>query len=133
MIAGTINFLKAAAKEPSVKSVVLTSSSSAVLIPEANKEGVVVDESGPNPQELRPGTSIKTDANAVSTDTWNDGVLEAIRNKDMPKDLMPFLVYAASKTRGEQEFWKWVKENNPTFVANTVVPNMNVRHLDTSI
>lgn len=40
----TVNALKAAAKEPSIKRVVLTSSSSAVLVPEPEKE-VVVDES----------------------------------------------------------------------------------------
>lgn len=42
--AATVNMLNAAAKEPSVKSVVLTSSSSAALIPEPNKEGIVVNE-----------------------------------------------------------------------------------------
>ena len=40
----TINLLKAAANEPSVKSVVLTSSSSAALLAEVNKE-IIVDES----------------------------------------------------------------------------------------
>ncbi len=44
VVAGTINLLKAAAREPSVKSIVLTSSSAAALIPEPNKE-MVVDES----------------------------------------------------------------------------------------
>lgn len=45
VVAGTVNMLESAAKEASVKSVLLTSSSSAALIPEPNKKGVVVDES----------------------------------------------------------------------------------------
>ena len=44
VVNGTINILKAAAAEPSVQSVVLTSSSSAAIVPEVNTE-VVVDES----------------------------------------------------------------------------------------
>ncbi len=44
VVAGTINLLNAAAKEPSVKSVVLTSSSAATWFPEPNKE-IVIDES----------------------------------------------------------------------------------------
>lgn len=51
VIAGTVNLLKAAASQPSVKSVVLTSSSSAAYIPEANKEGVI-DESRQTGQSL---------------------------------------------------------------------------------
>lgn len=44
----TVNLLRAAAKEPSVKSVVLTSCSSAALIPEPNKEFGVVNEGKTN-------------------------------------------------------------------------------------
>lgn len=44
VIEGTVSILKAAAKEPSVKSVVLTSSSTAALMPVPNKE-IEVDES----------------------------------------------------------------------------------------
>lgn len=44
VVGGAINALKAAAKEPSVKRVVLTSSSSAALIPQPNAEGIVVTE-----------------------------------------------------------------------------------------
>lgn len=43
-MAGTINLLKAAAAEPAAKSVVLTSSSVAALVPEPNKV-IKVDES----------------------------------------------------------------------------------------
>jgi nucleoside-diphosphate-sugar epimerase len=42
-VAGTVNVLKVAHKEPTVKSVVITSSSTAAIVPEPNKPGVVVD------------------------------------------------------------------------------------------
>lgn len=51
VVAGTVNLLKAAANEPLVKSVVLTSSSAAAYFPEANKEGVI-DESRKNGNPL---------------------------------------------------------------------------------
>ena len=44
VIAQTRNALKAAAKHSSVKSFILMSSSSASLLPEANKKGVIVDQ-----------------------------------------------------------------------------------------
>jgi nucleoside-diphosphate-sugar epimerase len=41
----------------------------------------------------------------------------------------PVMVYAASKTEGERTAWKWVKENQPGFVFNTVLPNWLVNAL----
>lgn len=35
-------------------------------------------------------------------------------------------VYAASKTQGEQESWKWMEANKPHFAFNTIVPCFNV-------
>ncbi|KIW16465.1 hypothetical protein PV08_06519 [Exophiala spinifera] len=102
VVAGTVLVLKTAAKYASIKSVVLTSSSSAVLIPEPNKE-LEVDE-----------------------DTWNDATVAAAYSKDTPESFKPYIVYAASKTEGERAGWKWYNENKPHFVFNTVVPNMNL-------
>lgn len=45
VVRATETVLAAAAKFPAIKRVVLTSSSSAVIIPETNKAGVRVDES----------------------------------------------------------------------------------------
>lgn len=45
VVAGTLSLLNSAAQTASVKSLVLTSSSSAVLLPQPNVEGLVVDES----------------------------------------------------------------------------------------
>ena len=52
--------------------------------------------------------------------------MEAIHNKDTPQEMMPLFVYAASKTVQEQEFFKWAKENKPSYAVNSVLPNMNV-------
>jgi len=51
--AHTLAILKAAATQPSVKSFVLTSSSSSALVPVPNKEGVVVDECTCNSRTLK--------------------------------------------------------------------------------
>ena len=34
-------------------------------------------------------------------------------------------VYSASKVEGENALWKFVKEEKPKFVANTILPNLN--------
>ncbi|KAJ9232871.1 hypothetical protein C8Q69DRAFT_489074 [Paecilomyces variotii] len=102
VVGGAINALKAAAKEPSVKRVVLTSSSSAALIPQPNAEGIVVTE-----------------------DTWNDAAVKMAWDESIPAEQKAYPVYAASKTEAERQSWNWVKENKPGFVFNTILPNMN--------
>jgi nucleoside-diphosphate-sugar epimerase len=64
---------------------------------------------------------------------WNDAVVAAAWSKETPKEHKPLIVYAASKVEGEREAWKCVKENQPGFIFNTILPNMNVRavvHID---
>lgn len=36
------------------------------------------------------------------------------------------MTYAASKTEQEHTAWKWMEENKPPFVLNTILPNVNV-------
>ncbi|KAK8065895.1 hypothetical protein PG997_012642 [Apiospora hydei] len=99
-IASTVNALTAAASEPSVKRFVLTSSSAAALIP-------------------KPNTSL-----TVTADTWNDEVVP-IAYRDPPYEPeRGYLVYAASKTLGEQAAWKFMREKQPGFVLNAVLPNL---------
>ncbi|GIK00982.1 hypothetical protein Aspvir_005012 [Aspergillus viridinutans] len=101
-ISGTINALEAAAQEePSVKRFVLTSSSSAALIP-------------------KPNNPVK-----VTIDTWNDEAVElAYRDPPYePERALP--VYAASKTLSEKEAWKFMDEKKPGFTLNTILPNIN--------
>ena len=36
------------------------------------------------------------------------------------------IVYRASKTEAERQAWKWVDENRPDYVLNTILPCFNV-------
>lgn len=105
VVAGTLNFLRAAAKEPSVKRFVLTSSSMAALTPIPNKEITATSKS------------------------WNDEAVDVAWNKKgqgIGPNPYPFVVYGASKVAGEKAFWKFIQEEKPSFVANTILPNMNI-------
>ncbi|KAL6690475.1 hypothetical protein J3F84DRAFT_353374 [Trichoderma pleuroticola] len=99
---GTINALKAASSQESVKRFVLTSSSTAAIVPQANKKGVIIDEN-----------------------TWNDDVVALAWSGTAPDSAKGYITYSASKTEGERAAWKWVEENKPGFVLNTVLPNCN--------
>lgn len=103
VVNGTLNALKAATNEPSVKRFVLTSSSTAAASPKPNVEFVI-------------------DGN-----TWNE---EAVKAAWAPPpyegEQRKLDVYSASKTQGEEAAWKYVKENKPGFVLNTVLPNCNM-------
>ncbi|UKZ49071.1 hypothetical protein TrVGV298_003310 [Trichoderma virens] len=99
---GTINVLKAASSQETVKRFVLTSSSVAAIIPEANKKGVIVDEN-----------------------TWNDDVVGLAWSGTAPDSAKSYITYSASKTEGERAAWKWMEENNSNFILNTVLPNCN--------
>ncbi|EGY14671.1 hypothetical protein VD0002_g7200 [Verticillium dahliae] len=100
-ISGTVNALEAAAREPSVKRFVLTSSSTAALIP-------------------RPNNPLK-----VTTGTWNDEAVE-LAYRDPPYEPQRGLpVYAASKALSEREAWKFMNEKKPGFTLNAVLPNIN--------
>jgi nucleoside-diphosphate-sugar epimerase len=94
--------LEAADKEPSVQRFVFTSSSTAATNPVPNKEFNIDENSW----------------NQVAIDkAWADPpYTEADR---------AWNVYGASKTQGEQAVWKYVRENNPHFECNTVLPNAN--------
>lgn len=101
-VAGTLNALSAAAAEPTVKRVVLTSSSAAALIPKPN-----------NPLE-------------VSAETWNDESVAAAFRAPPYEPERGYYVYAASKTLAEKEAWKFMREKRPAFVLNTVLPNLTL-------
>ncbi|KAF7957342.1 hypothetical protein EAE96_002928 [Botrytis aclada] len=101
-LAGVNNILESAAAEPSVKRFVITSSSAAASLPKPNKE-FYIDEN-----------------------TWND---EAVEEAHAPPPYEPsrtWSVYAASKVESERALWNFVKEKNPGFVANAVLPDTNI-------
>ncbi|KAE8381963.1 hypothetical protein BDV26DRAFT_278373 [Aspergillus bertholletiae] len=96
VVRATQNILEAAAKTPSVKRVVLTSSSTAALTPIPNHR-VRVDEN-----------------------TWNDDAVKAAWEQNPDDERLGLNVYSASKTEGERQAWKWIKDNNPGFDFNAV-------------
>lgn len=105
VVRATEVLLEAAAKEPSVKRFVLTSSSSAALTPKPN-----VDQT-------------------ATVDSWNNEAVDVAFNKkgqNIGPNPYGFIVYAASKTQGERALWKFMKEQKPGFVANSVLPNFNI-------
>lgn len=99
-VRGTLNILKSAAKEKTVKRFVLTSSSSAVAVAKPNERL------------------------AITTDTWNEEAVQMASS--LPDDLSVlqkgFVVYAASKVKAEQAMWDWVKANKPDLVVNSGNP-----------
>lgn len=106
VITGTVenilSVLRSAAKSPSVKRLVLTSSSTAVYTKPFSKPVVF---------------------------TANDWNAEAIEQAWAPPPYSPdraYAVYAASKTEGEKALWKFVQEEKPDFIVNTVLPSFNM-------
>ncbi|KAL2276370.1 hypothetical protein FJTKL_00963 [Diaporthe vaccinii] len=104
VVAGTENFLRAAAKEPKVKRFTLTSSSTAALLAKPGVEGIV-----------------------ATADTWNDEAVEAakVKGTSIGPNWYAYIVYAASKTQGERALWNFMKNEKPSFVANAILPDFN--------
>ncbi|KAG5300569.1 aldehyde reductase II [Histoplasma ohiense] len=99
---GTVNILESARKEPLMKRVVLTSSSTAAASPQPNVEFT------------------------MDAGTWNEDIVRAAWAPPPYEGWQRrHNVYAASKTEGEKIAWKWVRDNQPDFVLNTVLPNAN--------
>ncbi|RSL84650.1 hypothetical protein CEP51_003753 [Fusarium floridanum] len=100
IIAATLGIAKSAAKSPSVKRLVLTSSIAAVADP-------------------KPGV-----AEELTKDTYNEEAVEITYSGNIPPGLFGgHTVYAAGKTKAEQAFWQWYKEEKPDLVVNTVLPS----------
>ncbi|KAK2606522.1 hypothetical protein N8I77_005265 [Diaporthe amygdali] len=108
VVAGTENFLRAAAREPRVKRFTLTSSSTAALLSKPGVEGIV-----------------------ATADTWDDEAVEAVKTKGtiIGPNFYAFLVYAASKTQGERALWNFMKNEKSSFVANAILPGYNIGRL----
>ncbi|KID73822.1 NAD-dependent epimerase/dehydratase terH [Metarhizium brunneum] len=103
-IQSNLLLLETAAKEPTVKSVVITSSLAACAVP---KTGVPY---------------------RIDSSTWNTEAMEQTAKpwdgKGNPR-WHGIMLYGASKARGEQEAFAWVHKHKPPFSFNTVVPNVN--------
>ncbi|KAJ5306964.1 hypothetical protein PENANT_c003G11043 [Penicillium antarcticum] len=122
VVKATHNVLEAAARYSEIQRVVLTSSSVAVLFPEADKEGVSVDEGEFLEQlDLMGSTWLMR-----SSDTWNEEAVRAAWDPNSSPQLKGLFCYAASKTEGEKAAWKWVEDNKPGFEFNTVLPEFSL-------
>ncbi|KAI1774804.1 aldehyde reductase [Hypoxylon cercidicola] len=103
VVDSTLRFLESAAKEPGMKRAVLTSSSGALVSATPNK------------------------VFTIDSNMWNEAAVEAaISSPDENTFKQMGNVYAASKTKGEQAAWQWMRENNPSFALNTILPNANL-------
>ncbi|KAL2835677.1 putative aldehyde reductase 2 [Aspergillus pseudoustus] len=99
LIKGVLNTLAAAARA-GVKRYVLSSSSKAVSSTVYNK-----------PREL-------------TSDTFNHEAIEQARTGPEEATFERMLaVYSAGRALAELAFWDWVRDNNPPFVVNCVVPD----------
>ncbi|WZH50047.1 Epimerase domain-containing protein [Fusarium acuminatum] len=98
-IAGIQAIMPAAAKDPSVKEVVFTSSIMAVKLPTLSDETI-----------------------RVGRDTWNDYVMELASAPPPYDDSNSMNAYAAGKVAAEKEVWRWVEENKPKFNINVICP-----------
>jgi nucleoside-diphosphate-sugar epimerase len=93
--------LNSAAREPSVKRFVYTSSSQAASDPIPNKEFI------------------------MDSNTWHDSCIEEAWAPPPYGPERAWPVYAASKTQAEKALWQFAKEQKPGFVVNSILPNAN--------
>jgi nucleoside-diphosphate-sugar epimerase len=97
-VAGTSSILEAALSEPSVKSLVYTSSFLAAVMPFPGNDAV------------------------VKQDSWNDFALEGAWAAPPYEPSRAPLVYAASKVAAEKAIWKFIEDRKPPFSVNTILP-----------
>ncbi|KAL3494424.1 putative aldehyde reductase 2 [Aspergillus germanicus] len=105
LINGVLNTLRSAARASSIKRYVLGSSSKAVSSTIYNQQP---------PREL-------------TANIFNHEAIEQARSHASETAEPTFerilAVYSAGRALAELAFWDWVRENNPPFVANCVVPD----------
>ncbi|CAH0045240.1 unnamed protein product [Clonostachys solani] len=99
-----INILEAAAKEPQIKRVVITSAQGACA-------------------SCQPGIPYE-----INQSTWNKKSIEAANTPFDGKDPLKYslAVFSAAKTLAEQSAFDWVREHKPHFFLNSVVPAVNI-------
>ncbi|RFU76495.1 nad dependent epimerase dehydratase family [Trichoderma arundinaceum] len=103
-IKSNLQLLEAAARESSVKSVVITSSLAVCILPTLG-----------TPYKIDP-TTWNTSAIEQTAKPWDAGGNPRWRG---------IVLYGASKARGEQEAFAWMRKHKPAISFNTVVPNVN--------
>ncbi|KAF9875014.1 hypothetical protein CkaCkLH20_07708 [Colletotrichum karsti] len=96
---GALSVLKAAAKEPSVKEVVFTSSIMAAVTP------------------------LLGDSTHVVRDTWNEKAVKIAWAPPPYEESRAFMTYAASKVAAEKAVWDFVIKNQPHYTVNSINPS----------
>ncbi|KAG9193974.1 hypothetical protein G6011_04009 [Alternaria panax] len=99
MVKETMGILKAAAAEPSVKSVVFTSTALA--------------------------TSSWGEKGHFEEWKYNEDFIKYAYDPDFHHPSKGFIVYGAAKALSEKAAWKYIQEEKPQFTFNTVLPNAN--------
>ena len=99
MVSETVEILKAAQSEPSVRSVVFTSTSLAVAA---------------------WGAKGRFDKNQ-----YNDAFIAAAWDPSFQHPSKTFFVYAAAKAASEKAAWAFMDEAKPQFAFNVILPNCN--------
>ncbi|KAI1124308.1 hypothetical protein F5Y10DRAFT_280273 [Nemania abortiva] len=89
--------LKAAKDEPSVKSVIFTSSAWTAWMPDPSKNVTLHEWS------------------------YNDEAVRIMRG-NIPKEKVGILGYMAFKTLLEQRVWDWIRAEKPSYTFNTILP-----------
>lgn len=98
-VAGSTGILEAAAKEPSVKEIVFTSSIVAATFPAAGNDTF------------------------VERDTYNDAATQLAYAPPPHGPAQWFFTYAAAKAAAEKAVWKFGEEQKPHFNINVVSPS----------
>ncbi|KAL7926426.1 hypothetical protein ACQKWADRAFT_318342 [Trichoderma austrokoningii] len=97
-VSGAVSILRAAAKEPSVKRIVFTSSAGAAMM-------------------ALPGAS-----GHIGRDSWNDAAVQAAWAPPPYDARRSMVTYMASKVEAEKAMWKFIQDEKPSFVLNVVSP-----------
>ncbi|KAJ6483992.1 hypothetical protein C8R45DRAFT_1099158 [Mycena sanguinolenta] len=101
VVQATVGLMKAAAKVPSVKSFVLTSSRVAIFKPDYDQP------------EISP-----------KLDQWGDQFVDAAKQTPDDHPMKAVLVYAASKVQGEHAAWDYYNSARPSYAFNVVLPDL---------
>ena len=110
-VAGAVNLFRSAAHEPSIKSVVYTSDSYGVLLPEENKK-ITLTTSDYNEYAIRAAHD-PAELKRVKTQAWD------------PSVAVEFVIWAAAKASAEKAVWQFVSDHQQSFQVSSVIPNMN--------
>jgi nucleoside-diphosphate-sugar epimerase len=100
-VEGTLNVLRVAEKEASIKSVVLTMSSVGGVF------------------------SLVNTPFAIPKDNYNEEAVKLAYDPEFKSDAKHWIVYAASKAQAEKAAWKYVEEQKPHYAISTVLPSAN--------